>query len=133
MAVGARPNVRGGEAWPVPVSQRLQEGEGPLGNSMGSGRNFRVAGLARPRKVSGSGYAPSPERADDERHDEQDEEDDEKELRDARSRAGDTAEAKQSSDDRQYEKCQCPTEHVCLHFLCPTIQAAYEDTTPLIW
>ena len=85
--------------------------EGPLGNS---------------------GYAPSSECACNERYHEKDEENDEQELCDARSGAGDAAEAKQSSDDRQYEKCQCPTEHVCLHFLCPTIQAVYEATTPVI-
>jgi hypothetical protein len=90
----------------------LQEGEGPLGIS---------------------GYAPSSECADNEGDHEKDEEYDEQELCDACSCAGDTAETEQGSDDRQNEKCKCPTEHVCLHFLCPTIQAADEGTTPIIW
>jgi hypothetical protein len=99
MAVGARPNVRGGGAWPAPVPQRFAGGgEGPLGNS---------------------GYAPSSECACNERYHQKDEENDEQELCDARSGAGDAAEAKQSSDDRQYEKCQGPAEHVCLHFFVP--------------
>jgi len=79
-----------------------------------------------------SGYAPSSECVCNKRDHEKDEENDEQELCDACSGASDAAEARQSSDDRQYEKCQRPTEHVCLHFLCPTIQAVYGFTTPVI-
>ena len=111
MAVGARPNVRGGKLGRCRFLSGLQEGGGTAGNS---------------------GYAPSPECACNERDHKKDEENDEQELCDACSGAGDAAKAKQSSDDRQYEKCQRPTEHACLHFLCPAIQAVHEVTTPVI-